>query len=213
MPPKQSLLEVGAGPGTRTIPIAKEKNLDLTLVDLLESAKNLALKRSERYGVKCDYLIGNALDLPVPDETYDNVCSIGLNEHFFGEKRYKCFSEMSRITKPGGKTIVIVPNKFGSIRIEQIIKELSGNWVFGPTYLFSHGELKEKMYSTGFSKVDMYGVSAYTQPIRLLPRNIQRKIFKNEELWGKMVNLPGNLNEKSKINKYFGEEIMAVGYK
>ena len=136
VPPKQSLLEVGAGPATRTIPIAKEKNLDLTLVDLLESAKNLALKRSDRYGVKCDYLIGNALDLPIPDETYDNVCSIGLNEHFFGEKRYKCFSEMSRITKPGGKTIVIVPNKFGSIRIEQIIKELSGNWVLAlPTFL------------------------------------------------------------------------------
>jgi|SRR3989344_6108413 len=211
--PYQTMLEIGAGPGTRSIPIAKERNLRLSLVDLLESAHYLARKRSKRYGIECEYITGDALDIPVDDKTYDYTCSIGLNEHFFGEDRKKSFSEMYRVTKTGGKTIVIVPNKFGSVRLEQAIKEFTGTWTFGPTDLFSYGELNEIMESTGFSKVEMYGVSVYTQLVRLLPRDIQRKIFKNEKIWSWLVNLPGNFNVNSPINQHFGEEIMAIGYK
>ncbi len=211
--PNQTLLEIGAGPGTRSIPVAKEKNLKLSLVDLLESARNLAIKRSERYGIKCKYIIGDALDLPIGDENYDYTCSIGLNEHFLGEDRQNSFSEMYRVTKNGGKAIVIVPNKFGSIRLEQAIKEFTGTWDFGPTDLFSCGELKNVMELTGFSKVEMYGVSVYTQLVRLLPKSIQRKFFKNKKLWGFLVNLPGNFNMNSTLNRNFGEEIMAIGYR
>src|SRR3989344_4200326 len=82
-----TILEIGAGPGTRSIPIAKERNLRLSLVDLLESAHYLARKRSKRYGIECEYITGDALDIPVDDKTYDYTCSIGLNEHFFGEER------------------------------------------------------------------------------------------------------------------------------
>lgn len=211
--PGQTMLEVGAGPGTRSIPIAKELNLNLSLVDLLESAHNLARKRAARYRITCECITADALDMPVGDETYDYTCSIGLNEHFFGDEREKIFSEMYRVTKSGGRTIVIVPNKFGSIRLEQYIKEFTGTWTFGPTDLFSYGELKETMESYDFSKVEMYGVSVYTQPIRVLPRAIQRMMFKNKKLWELLVNLPGNFNVRSFMNRHLGEEIMAVGYR
>ena len=120
---------------------------------------------------------------------------------------------MYRVTKSGGKTIVIAPNKFGSIRLEQAIKEFMGTWTFGPTDLFSNTELKEVMESTGFLNVEIYGVSTYSQFVRLLPRNVQRSIFKTEKLWSLLTNLPGNFNLSSPMNRYFGEEIMAIGYK
>ncbi|MBU2562109.1 MAG: class I SAM-dependent methyltransferase [Nanoarchaeota archaeon] len=208
-----TLLEIGSGPGTRSIPIAKDKGLQLTLVDKLESAHNIARKRAERYGVQCGYVVGDAIALPLENESYDVVLSIGLNEHFFGTNRYNVFSEMHRVTKKGGRTVVIVPNKYGTIRLEQVIKEANGTWMFGPTDLFNHKELKAAVESFKFSHIEMYGVSAITSFVRLLPQKMQRAIFKNEKLWTTLVNLPGNFGVKSNTNKYFGEEIMAVGYK
>jgi hypothetical protein len=120
---------------------------------------------------------------------------------------------MYRVTKSGGKTIVIVPNKFGSIKLEQAIKEFMGTWTFGPTDLFSNSELKKVMESNDFLNVEIYGISTYSQFVRLLPRNLQRKFFKNKKLWSLLTNLPGNFNLDSFMNCYFGEEIMAVGYK
>ncbi|MCX6750805.1 MAG: methyltransferase domain-containing protein [Candidatus Pacearchaeota archaeon] len=60
-------------------------------------------------------------DIPIEtdgeNESFDYVVSIGLNEHFFKEDRVKVFSEMERVTKRGGYTIVIVPNKWGGNKI------------------------------------------------------------------------------------------------
>jgi len=209
----KKILEVGSGPGTRSIPLAKEYDLELSLADKLQSAHRIAEKRSKRYDIKCEHVVADAEYLPIDENSFDYVVSIGLNEHFFGECRDRVFSEMHRVTKKGGKTIVIVPNKFGATMLEKYIKELNGTWTFGPTGLLSKADLQSQMESNEFSYVDMYGVSAITQPVRLLPVNLQRAIFQNKELWTKLVNLPGNLNSSSIINKYFGEEIMAVGYK
>ena len=211
--PGQTILEVGSGPGTRSIPLAKEKNLQLSLLDKLQSAHNLAEKRSKRYGIVSSFILGDARDLPMENESFDYVVSIGLNEHFFAEDRIKVFSEMERVTKKGGCTAVIVPNKWGAIRLEQIIKERNKTWKYGPTELFSYHELRESMNSLEFSKVELYGVSFFTSFIRLLPQKVQRKIFNNKSLWKSLTKFPGNFNINSKINKYFGEEIMAVGYR
>jgi ubiquinone/menaquinone biosynthesis C-methylase UbiE len=211
--PNQTILEIGSGPGTRSIPLAKEKNLQLTLLDKLLSAHNLAKKRSERYGMVSNYILGDARDLPLESESFDYVVSIGLNEHFFAEDRTKVFSEMERVTKKGGCTVVIVPNKWGAIELEQIIKERNKTWKYGPTELFNYNELKEFMGSLEFLNVELYGVSFFTSFTRLLPQKIQRRMFNNKFLWKSLTKIPGNFNVNSKLNKYFGEEIMAVGYK
>ncbi len=89
--PHQNMLEIGAGPGTRSIPIAKEKNLRLSLADLLESAHDLARKRSKRYEIECEHITGDALDIPRGDKTYDYTLSIGLNDIFLAKIEKKLF--------------------------------------------------------------------------------------------------------------------------
>jgi SAM-dependent methyltransferase len=209
---KESLLEAGSGPGTRSIPFTKENNLKLSLLDPLESAHKLAKKRAKRYGIECEYITGSVLDIPQNDSSYDYVLSIGLNEHFLGKNRSKCFSEMYRVTKKGGKGIVIVPNLYGTIAIEKFIKERNNTWTFGTTRLFHIFELKKKMRESGFKNVKMYGVSYFSSFVRLLPVNTQRRIFRSE-MWKVITRFPGNLSPRFLLNRYFGEEIMAIGIK
>ncbi|MCX6750806.1 MAG: hypothetical protein NTZ83_05085 [Candidatus Pacearchaeota archaeon] len=97
--------------------------------------------------------------------------------------------------------------------MEQIIKEKNKTWKYGPTKLFNYHELKESMSQLKFDKLDFYGISFFTSFVRFLPQKIQRKIFNNNPLWKSLTKFPGNLNVNSKINRYIGEEIMAVGYK
>jgi len=207
-----SMLEVGSGPGTRSIPIAKEKQIQLSLIDILPSAHSLAQKRADRYGVLAKCIVADGLNLPVADDSYDVVVSIGLNEHFYNEERSKIFQEMWRVTKKGGKTVVIVPNLLGIIGIEQAVKEINGTWTFGPAKLFDKKELRGKMELNDFEKIELFGVSVFSSPVRLLPKNLQRAVF-SSELWGKITSIPGNLNTSFILNQWFGEEIMAVGYK
>jgi SAM-dependent methyltransferase len=152
------------------------------------------------------------LDIPIHDNVYDFVVSIGLNEHFFGEDRKKTFTEMYRVTKEGGTCVVIVPNLWGSINTEKFLKERNNTWKFGATKLFNVFELKRMMKECGFKKVNVHGVSYFSGIVRVLPVNIQRRIFKSRA-WKVITRFPFNLNINFLINKVFGEEIMAVGEK
>lgn len=207
-----SMLEVGSGPATRSIPITKEKQMQLSLIDILVSAHSLAQNRADRYGVLTKCIVGDGLNLPVADESYDVVISIGLNEHFYDEERSKIFQEMWRVTKKGGRTVVIVPNLLGIVGVEQAVKEINGTWTFGPAKLFDKKELRGKMELNDFEKIKLFGVSVFSSPVRLLPVNLQRVLF-SSELWNKITSIPGNLNTSFILNQWFGEEIMAVGYK
>ncbi len=209
----QAIAEIGSGPGTRSIPLAKEKSLKLTLFDVLESAHKLAEMRAKRYGIDCAYVLSDARSIKCGDNSFDYVFSNGVNEHFFGNDRSKVFEEMYRLTKPNGRTIVIVPNKLGVSSLEQLGQTILGRWVFGPTDFFTPGELKKYMEQLGFKKIEMYGVSVLTSVVRLFPTKLRRKIFQSKNLWHCWAHLPGNFSLQSFLNLNFGEEIMAVGYK
>jgi len=209
---EKTLLEVGSGPATRSIPFAKSTGLQLHLLDPLESAHELAKKRAARYGMTCTNIVGSVLDIPTKDNVYDYVVSIGLNEHFLNEDRKKCFSEMYRVTKENGTCVVIVPNLWGSINIEKFLKEKNNTWKFGVTKFFNIFELRNMMKECGFKKVNIYGVSYFSGIVRVLPVDVQRKIFKSKA-WEIITRFPFNLNINFFVNKLFGEEIMAVGEK
>jgi len=173
------------------------------------------MPRAKRYGYRVSPLQADALNLSIKNEIFDYVISIGLNEHFFKNDRQLVFDEHYRITKPGGKTIVIVPNKLNpALEIEAITKKFLGKWTFGPTDFFSPMELVDRMKQCGYKKVELFGVSYLTSPIRVFPRLLQRAIYSDHKgLWYQWTHSLGNLDVKNPINRTMGEEIMAIGYR
>lgn len=55
-------------------------------------------------------MVGNSQLLPFANNTFDVISNIGSLEHYFDMEA--AVSEMTRVLKPGGKAVVLVPNSF-----------------------------------------------------------------------------------------------------
>lgn len=102
---------------------ANDQYLDLScgqgqIVDLCNDfgAKSIGLDLSQsavttgsRQGVD-GLMVGNSQILPFADNSFDVVSNIGSLEHYFDMDA--AVSEMTRVLKPGGKAVVLVPNSF-----------------------------------------------------------------------------------------------------
>jgi SAM-dependent methyltransferase len=54
------------------------------------------------------FIVGDALDLPFPDSTFDSVVSLETIEHLHEQEAF--VKELSRVIKPGGTLILSTPN-------------------------------------------------------------------------------------------------------
>jgi ubiquinone/menaquinone biosynthesis C-methylase UbiE len=102
-------LEVGCGRGSISSYFA-EAGYKVTLLDsspdVIKAASSIF--KTNRHSNRADYVVGNALDLPFPDASFNVVISMGLLEHFQDVR--KVLSEQVRILKPGGTFIgYVVP--------------------------------------------------------------------------------------------------------
>lgn len=210
-------LDVGSGPGSRTIPSLKEfPQLKLVLLDASQEALAKAKDFAFAKGVHADFVRGDAFEIPLPDCSVECVFSNGFNEHFIGAERQQLFNEMARVAKIGGSIVIITPNKLNPFHtLNKIIQEKRGSWIYGPQYDFIPGELIHRMENAGLSHIEVYGAGAYTSWVRLLPRNVQRGLVISPTPISSINNILHNLDAQvdSKINRLFGREIMVIGRK
>ncbi len=91
-----SILDIGCGTGV-FISMAPDK---ITGVDYNSLNVDVCVKK----GYKA--IIGNALDLPFDDNTFDGVYLAHVMHIFNSEQAFNCMREMVRVVKPGGKIVI-----------------------------------------------------------------------------------------------------------
>jgi demethylmenaquinone methyltransferase/2-methoxy-6-polyprenyl-1,4-benzoquinol methylase len=103
----QSLvLEVGCGTGFTTTGIAaKAGQQNIIALDLTPEQMRKAMEKLP----EVQYIRGDAENLPFRDSTFDSCISAGSIEYWPNPQ--KGISEMARVTKPGGKVVVLAPRK------------------------------------------------------------------------------------------------------
>lgn len=131
-PAGKSLLEVGCGSGFQSLRFA-ENGADVSLLDLspraIEIARNAFVTKKQPLP-RC--YVCDALYSEIPDDSFDVVWNMGVIEHFSDEGKSRLLSEMVRMTKPNGKTIVMVPNsRCWPFQVGQIYQKLRGIWPYG----------------------------------------------------------------------------------
>jgi len=99
------VLEIGCGLGTDGVRFAKA-GADYTGVDLTDAAIELARKRFELSGLRGELRVSDAENLDFADESFDLVYSHGVLHHTPDIAR--AVSEIHRVLKPGGRTIVML---------------------------------------------------------------------------------------------------------
>ena len=100
------ILEVGAGTGRYSVPLAKE-GFDVTAVELIDHNLNI-LRQKLSGGETLTAVQGNALDLSrFHDGSFDLTLLLGPMYHLFTFRdKQTALSEAVRVTKPGGYVLV-----------------------------------------------------------------------------------------------------------
>ncbi len=102
------VLDVGCGPGTITVGIAK-RVASVHAIDSAESQIEIARKRAEYDCIEnIEVRTGSCYQLPDDDESFDRVFSHALLEHL--AQPLKALAEVRRVLKPGGILGVCSPD-------------------------------------------------------------------------------------------------------
>ena len=190
--PKNSgkkVLEIGCGRGSISSYFA-DNNYDCTLLDISESVINVAQDIFNRTGHSANFVVGDALNLPFENDSFDVLVSIGLFEHF--ENLEKLISEHNRVLKKDGIVLAyVVPemrnnvqSKFDFINtilkfINSIFSNTSKSYkkdtVFRSDYKSDHYKsLLQKMDMKNITSLGMYPLPMISHspefPFSLLPK-------------------------------------------
>ncbi len=100
--PGMSVLDCGCGPGTITQGLAQlVAPGDVVGCDIEEGMVERAIALAEPRNLpNLRFQVGNILDLPFEDDTFDAVLSCAVTEHL--SEPVKAMAELRRVTKPGG---------------------------------------------------------------------------------------------------------------
>lgn len=98
-------LDIGCGGGWESIFLA-ECGFEVTGIDFSSNAIKLAQERANEAGIELDFRQGNALKLPVQDETIDFANDRGCLHVIPEEDRFKYALEIRRVLKPGGQLLL-----------------------------------------------------------------------------------------------------------
>ena len=105
----QAVLDVGCGTGTLAIGAKKKVGRDGIVAGIDPSPEMIARakRKTARAGVDIDLIEGAAQDLPFADRSFDAVLSTTVIHCLPEAQRGRCFAEMARVLKPGGRLLVV----------------------------------------------------------------------------------------------------------
>lgn len=102
------MLEVGSGSGTLSLLLSQSLGCKSTLIDNSE----VAIQYASLVNDQAEMVLGDAMEMPFEDNTFDFVHSVGLIEHFDDVKIDRIIGESRRVLKNGGYFYLAVPNYF-----------------------------------------------------------------------------------------------------
>lgn len=163
--PNAKVLEVGCGAGYGTAMLADRKDLQITGLDVDASVVESANKRYP--SENCHYMAFDGSRLPFQNEEFDAVISFQVIEHVDDDESF--LKEMSRVLKPGGRAIVVTPNRSYRLRKDQ------KPW--NPFHVREYdAETFGKLIRPAFPGCEVFGISA-TSAVR----NIEvRRVYHNK---------------------------------
>lgn len=101
-------LEVGPGPGYVGLEwLAKTRDSRLEGLEISQSMIDIARKNAADYHLdpqRAAYVLGNAMDMPFPDDRFDAAFSCGSLHEW--EDPVRILSEIHRVLKPGGRFFI-----------------------------------------------------------------------------------------------------------
>lgn len=156
----KSVLEIGAGTGRDSFPLA-ERGASVVQLDYAEQSLRILKNLADESGLPVAIVGGDAFRLPFRDNTFDVVFHQGLLEHFRAPQAEALLREHIRVLKPGGLLLVDVPQRYHLYTVAKRILIALDKWFAGWERSFSIGELSSLLQRFGLIPVAFYGEWMY----------------------------------------------------
>ena len=211
-------MEIGCGRGTISLYLASYERKKMTLLDTSADAIAIAKDSFQKRGLDATYIVGDALDTKLPDESFDAIVSIGLAEHL--DDVTSLFKEQYRLLRKGGVMISLnIPKKKTSIQylntIFRYIKKVCGTYTELVSKDYYRNEYTPEEYAdfakrVGFSDVSITHVCPFPiyTPLDMI---YDKKITKVRNMYLSIRKLW--MSYPYKTNKYMAQAHFLVGYK
>ncbi len=145
--PGDQVLDVGSGLGGPSRLLATLGNARVTGVDLVASYCAVACALGERCGLgdRVEYRVGNALDLPFDDASFDVVWSQHASMNI--ANRARLYAEMRRVLRPGGRVAL-----YDVVTVDGRPPEFPVPWARSPahSHLVTTASMRALMEQAGF---------------------------------------------------------------
>lgn len=109
--PVKKILDAGCGTGKHSLYFAL-RGYEVHGLDFSEGMLNEAIKNSKKRKININYVLGNQLSIPFPDNFFDGIWSSASLDHFSEKDKKLVLNEFYRILKPGGVVHIWVKNLF-----------------------------------------------------------------------------------------------------
>jgi ubiquinone/menaquinone biosynthesis C-methylase UbiE len=135
--PKDSILDVGCGPGilltmlATSYPGARLAGLDL--------APEMVRIASQRMGSRADIRLGDAESLPWKNASFDSIFCIDSFHHYPNPK--KALNEFHRVLKPGGQVVLADPT--APLPVRSVLNSLVRILRMGGVHMYHKRDLAE----------------------------------------------------------------------
>ena len=179
----QIVLDVGCGPGTDTIPLAKlvGPTGHVVGVDYDEAMVTEADKRSEKAGVSAwvEHKLADTSSLPFASEHFDACRSERLFQHLHNPAQ--ALSEMTRVTKTNG-WIIVLDTDWGTLSTDTSEVDIERRLVrFLTEQRLQNGYAGRQLYRL-FKKQGLADVTFEVFPVVGTNYNLARQIWAGEKL-------------------------------
>lgn len=156
-PAGKLVIEVGCGSGFTTVALAR-RGAHCALLDISPVALETASAAFTRAGVPTpEQYAEDALHSSVPANRFDLVWNGGVIEHFVDDGKALLMQEMVRMCKPGGKAVILVPNRLcWQFQLRQAWQKMRGTWKYGFEDDMSPGRLMRMARRLGFPSAKAY---------------------------------------------------------
>jgi SAM-dependent methyltransferase len=207
------ILDVGCGVGTAEVRLGQLAISQMKLfgVDLIELRVRDAVKASGAHNVRARFATANACALPFKNAWFDSAFCIAVLQHI--RDRAAAVRELARVTKPGGRVLVIEPDNaarywYSSSTVGMRAFDLATRFFTALEALGPDGDLAVgPRISSIFPKI---GVE--TTEIRLFPVSVTRLGAPGAAVWAErravFDGALARINDKSL--KKLGEEYLAA---
>jgi len=170
------LLNVGCAHGPDFLPFSD--GFEMWGLDSSAQMIRMAVKFAEKYNIKPNLLVADAVQLPFSNGVFDYVLAVAAYHHISGSRnRDLAFQELRRVLKPGGEAFITVWNRWqkaflGKGREVWVPWKTREKELLRYYYLFTYFEIEAVLNQAGFKVLSTWPEYGYKLPLKYFSRNI-----------------------------------------